>query len=145
MSRLLRIFFYAAALAALIWYGRANNPNLTLAMCLADPEKYHGRRIEVANETVVQQVYSDSFTVRYLDRSVTVIGDARDVRSGDFLSLIAVFDRSGRLLLEKKHIALYRRWKIWVSIPPVLLFIWLFIRRYSFEWRTWQWREADHA
>ncbi len=145
MNRILRILLLLTAMSALIWYGRFHNPNLTLAMCLADPEKFHGKRIEVANETIVQTVYSDSFTVRYQNRSITVIGDTQGVRPGEFLSLIAVFDRSGRLYLEKKHIALYRRWKIWVSVPPVLLFAWFFIRRYRFNWRALQWREADHA
>jgi hypothetical protein len=145
MSRFGRILLLSLGLLLLIWYGTEKNPNLTLAMCLADPEQYHGCRIEVANETIVQQVFSDSFTVRYLGRTVTVIGDTSGVRPGEFVSLIAVFDKSGRLKLEKKHIALYRRWKIWVSVLPVLLFAFLFWRRYDFDRRTLQWSEAGHA
>ncbi len=145
MSRFFRIILYLTLMAGMIWYGRHYNPFLTLAMCLAEPEKYHGACIEVANETIVQQVFSDRFTVRYLDRTVTVIGDTTGVRPNEFISMIALFDRSGSLRLEEKHIALHRRWKIWVSVLPVILFLALFLRRYRFDLSTLQWREADHA
>ncbi|HPI71875.1 MAG TPA: hypothetical protein PK843_17170 [bacterium] len=145
MSRFLRISLYLVLLAGLIWYGRTRDPRVTLAMCLAEPEKYHGTRIEVANETIVQQLFNDGFTIRYLGKTVTVIGDPTGLRPNEFLSMIAVFDRSGRLLLEKKHLALYRRWKIWVSVPPVLLFLIFFLRRYRLDLSTLQWQEADRA
>ena len=53
MSRFFRIILYLTLMAGMIWYGRHYNPFLTLAMCLAEPEKYHGACIEVANETIV--------------------------------------------------------------------------------------------
>jgi len=145
MMRLLRLLCLLVAMALLIWYGKEKNPSITLTMCLAEPEKYHGRLIEVANETIVQQVYNDSFTVRYLGRVVTVIGDTEGVRPGEFLSLIAVFDKSGKLLLQKKHIAIYRRWKIAVSVLPVLLILFLFLRQYRWNGHTAQWEKAGHA
>ncbi|NLP12386.1 hypothetical protein GX408_18445 [bacterium] len=145
MSRFFRIALYLTLMTGLIWYGRQYNPFLTLAMCLAEPEKYHGARIEVANETIVQQVFGDCFTVCYLGRTVTVIGDTTGVRPNEFISMIAVFDRSGYLHLEAKHIALHRRWKIWVSVLPVLFFLALFLHRYRLNLSTLQWREADRA
>jgi len=145
MIRAVRILCLGLVMAWLIWFGKERNPAITLAMCLAEPEKYHGTLIQVANETIVQQVYSDSFTVRYLGRTVMVIGDTGGVRPGEFLSLLAVFDKSGRLLLQNKHVAVYRRWKIWVSVLPALMIIGLFFRCYRWEAKSWQWREADHA
>jgi hypothetical protein len=145
MTRAVRIFCLMLAMALLICYGKERNPAITLSMCLADPQKYHGTLIQVANETIVQQVFQDSFTVRYLGKTVTVIGDTDGVRPGEFLSLIAVFNKTGRLLLQKKHVAVYRRWKIWVSVLPALLIVGLFFRRFRWQAKSWQWREADHA
>jgi len=141
MTRALRVAALLLLLALLIWYGATHNPVVTLAMCLAEPERYHGRRIEVANETVVEEIFSDRFTIRYLGHIVTVRGDTSGVKKGEFLSLVVVFHQEGWLELEKFHIAIYRRWKIWVSVLPVILFAVLFLRHYRFNARRLHWQE----
>jgi hypothetical protein len=141
MMRFVRVAALLLALLALIWYGATHNPTVTLAMCLAEPDRYDGCRIEVANETIVQDIFAHGFTVRYLGNSVTVKGDTTGVRKGEFLSLVVVFHKQGWLELEKLHIAIYRRWKIWVSVLPVILFAILFVRRYRFDVRHMQWQE----
>jgi hypothetical protein len=141
MMRFARVAVWLLVLIALIWYGATHNPTVTLAMCLARPDRYDGRRIEVANETIVQDIFADGFTIRYLGHIVTVKGDTTGVKKGEFLSLVIVFHKEGWLELEKFHIAIYRRWKIWVSVLPVILFAILFFRQYRFDVRHLQWQE----
>jgi hypothetical protein len=141
MRRFARVAVLLMALVALIWYGAAHNPTVTLAMCLAEPERYDGRRIEVANETVVQDILDHGFTIRYLGKTILVKGETAGVKKGEFLSLIAVFHKEGWLELEKFHIAIYRRWKIWVSVLPVILFAFMFVRRYRFDFGRMLWQE----
>lgn len=140
-SRGSRIFLYLALLGALIFYGKQFHPNVTLKMCLEQPERYDETVIEVGNEAMVEHVYADSFTIRYLDHTVVVRGIHPDVKAGEFVLLRARFHKEGWLTPLEIRIAEQRRYKIWVSVLPVLLIGFYFFRKFRFNPKTFFFEE----
>ncbi len=132
-SRWFRISFYVIILTSLILYGKMFHPDVTLKMCLEHPRRYDQTLIEVGNEAVVETVYADSFTIRYLDHIIPVRGMHPDVEPGEFVLLRARFHQEGWLEPLAIRIAEQRRMKIWISVLPVLWIAVYFFRKYRFN------------
>ena len=145
MPRPLRITLLTLVLAALIWYGHSANPAVTLRDCLADPERYEGRRITLATEVTVVQTWPDSLIVHQAGLKVKVIGPPGNVRPGEYVSLIARFRSPGRLELEALHPARGRRAKIVWSILPLLLLAFFWLAAYRFDCRRFNWEERQRC
>ncbi|MBN2357031.1 hypothetical protein JXO59_13020 [candidate division KSB1 bacterium] len=135
MNRWIRILLYAAALSALIWYGHAYNPAITLPMCLAQPQRYDGSVIEIGTEVTVREILPDGFTIHQMGRVIPVQGPTVGLREGDFVVLSAVFHAPDRLQLKDIYVARGRRRKIVVSIFPVIVVLYVLIRTYRFDVR----------
>ena len=135
-NRWMRIFALACILTALVVYGYYHNPNVTLEMCLANPEKYDGYTISISTEPTIAEIHDGWFIFNQLGRRHKVIGDAGSGSVGDFFSMKAVFNKDSDIELVGLHIAKARRWKIVVSILPVLVVVFLFIKYYRFNWNT---------
>lgn len=131
--RFLRIAIYLVILAGLMYYGRFYNPTLTLNDCLQQPEKYDGAYLELANELTVRAVYPDSFLIHQAGHIVKVVGHAPAIGVNDFIALKAVFHKAGWLELVGVRVAEQRRAKIWISVLPVLLVLYLFFRQFRFN------------
>ncbi len=140
-SRGLLITVYVMVLVALIFYGEFYHPDVTLKMCLENPQRYDLTLIEVGNEAVVQQVYADSFTISYLDFNVLVRGTHPKLKRGEFVLLRARFHKEGWLQPLAIRVAEQRRFKIWISVLPVLLILIYFFRTFRFNFHTFLFEE----
>jgi hypothetical protein len=137
-----RVVIYVGILVALIIYGKVANPDITLKMCLDNPERYDGVTIEVGGEATVGERLRDGFTIVYLGEIVRVKGTHPHLRKREYLSLIAVFHKEGPWLEAIDiHIARYRRMKIALSILPVIAVGLLFVKRYRFDFGCLEFRE----
>jgi hypothetical protein len=128
-------------LASLLWYGKVYNPEITLQMCLASPERHDGAMINIGTEVTVAEVLPDGFVIRQMGRTIKVMGNAPGLGIGEFISLQAVFHRPGWLELKALHVARNRRAKIWTSVIPMALILGFFFHRYRFDWRRFEFRE----
>ncbi len=145
MPRPLRITLLTLILAVLIWYGHSANPAVTLRDCLAEPERFEGRRITLATEVTVVQTWPDSLLVHQAGLRVKVIGPPGEARPGEYISLIARFRSPGRLELEALHSARGRRAKIIWSVLPLLLLALFWLAAYRFDRRHFCWEERQRC
>ncbi len=134
-NRPLRIFIYSISLILLVLYGRYFHPFVTLQMCLANPEEYDGFTIDVGNEAVIGEVFQDGFSIEQMGQRVRVFGPTEVARPGEFITLNAVFHREGFLVVKEMRVAERRRTKIWLSVFPVLVICFIFLRRFRLDYR----------
>jgi hypothetical protein len=130
-------------LLALIWFGKVHNPTVTLAMYLDDPAHYDGLLAEIGLEVTVMQTWPDSFRVKQMDETVTIVGSPDGAQPGDYVRLLGRFRAPGRLELERLYIARGRRAKIAWSIVPLLVLTGLWLRAYRFDFSGWYWQERS--
>ncbi len=112
-------------------YGANNQPELTLSRALNDPDFYDGDSLFVGTEAVITQIEIDGFYISYLDQSFWVSGQHPDLRVGEFIQMKAIFHRQGWLELVSCYVPDNRRLKIWYSILPLPVLVFLFF----FYWR----------
>ncbi len=110
-----------ALLAGLIYYGKEHNPAITLGMCMENPAAYDGQTIFIGTEITVREVLEDGFRIHQMGRFARVYGESAQVKKGDSVQLVAQFRAPDQLVLEKLYIAKKRRWKIALSVVPVVL------------------------
>lgn len=142
-ARLLTAMFLAAAMLFLLWFGKTHNPAITLQMCLADPQTFDNTLIKVGAETIVARVTEDGFVIRQMGAEIPVRGANQGIKPGEFIYLLAVFHQPGWLELKRLHIAKFRRAKIAVSILPIPLIAFLFLKKYRFSWRRFEFVERS--
>ncbi|HOT95603.1 MAG TPA: hypothetical protein PLG50_01430 [bacterium] len=144
MRRRFRMVLLLLAMAGMTWYGKADNPAVTLQDCLNDPARYDGRRIILATEVTVVRIWPDSLWVRQMGRLCTVLGPPGTAQPGDYLSLVGIFRAPARLDLEQLHPAKGRRAKIlWSALPPLILAgFWLAAYRFRFSTLCWEERKS---
>jgi hypothetical protein len=136
-----RILLFLSILVLLILYGFYFHPGITLSDCLASPDEYDGEIIEVGNEAVIDSVFSDGFTIRQLGKTINVIGMSDDVKSGEFVLMLARFQKPASLEALEIRIAKKRRSKIWLSTIPALLVVGYFFRRFRFNFKHLSFQE----
>ena len=134
--RAARIALYLLFLSLLILYGYYFHPHVTLQMCLADPQKYTGSRIEVGNEALVHEIFKDGFSIKQQNRIVPVHGMSADVKINEFVIIDATFHELGWLEAHRIRVAKKRRYKIVLSVLPVLFILILFFKRYRFDFHN---------
>ncbi len=130
-----------AVLAGLAVYGYLYNPVGKLSKCLADPERHDGRIIGVGTEAKVVELLPEGFVIQELGQRIAVAGDLPKASPGDYIRIRAIFHKEGYLELDQLYVAKGRRAKIFVSIVPALLVIFLLFRTYRFDWRQLLFRE----
>lgn len=122
-------------LVGLIYYGYRNNPAVTLQMCLNAPLRYDQKEIGVGTEAIVVEVLPDGFLLKEMDRTIRVKGNPQNVDQGDFVRMQAIFHKEGYLELKRLHVVKGRRLRIFISILPALLVLFLLFKTYRFDWR----------
>ncbi len=143
--RLLTIIALSLALAGLTWYGHHNNPSVSLKMCVDESLKYDGKEIEIGMDAKVAKVFPDNFIIQQLGVKMRVEGDPLNASPGDFIRLKAVFHKEKYLEVVRLYVEKGRRYKIIISIFPVLLVIFLFLKTYKFDWQTLVFYRRSHA
>lgn len=141
MMRPLRMIMLAALLLALVLYGKRHDPNVTVAMCLDEPERFDGRLIEIGREVTLEQSWPDSFRIRQMGFTAVIHGDAAAARPGDYLHFLATFTAPDCFELERLYVASGRRSKIAWSLLPVVVLGLLWWRQYRFSFSRFFWQE----
>ncbi len=136
ITRSIRVTLYLIILCFLVFYGKYNNPTITLTMCDSDPEKFDNSFLEIGNEITVKTIYQDSFFVHQNGNFYKVVGQSENLIPNQFISLKAIYHQDGWLELVDYHVSEKRRVKIWVSVFPVLIVLVLFFKRYTFSFKN---------
>lgn len=137
-QRVLYIFALVLILLGLSIYGKISNPDITLGMCLEEPERFDGVVIVVGMEATVAEITPNGFILQQMGRRIPVIGNASGIAENDFVNVLVRFHKQGYLELEKIYIAKHRRFKIAASVLPVLIIAVLFFKTFYFDFARFQ-------
>jgi len=132
-----------AVLTALVTYGYLHNPVGQLSKCLADPLRYDGQQIFVDIEAKVVELLPNGFIIKELGQMIRVSGNTQTASPGDFVRLRAIFHKERYLEIIELHVAKRRRAKIFISIVPVFLILWLLFRTFRIDWPYLLFREKS--
>lgn len=129
-----KIVLSSGIIISLCLWSQRNAPLPTLADCLATPSAYDGKLLSTNAGGKVESVEEWGFWLRNRERRIRVLGDVPDLRVGDTVFLEAVFHKEGYLELQRVYVSRYRYLRIWVSLQAMAWVIWIFLRRYRFDW-----------
>ena len=145
-KRLVPILILFLILILLCIYTGRNHPWITIEECLQNPEKYNDKLITEYWEPQIGKIYADGF--RLIQRhapSIRVYCDTTGLKTGEFVGLKAYFKKEGYLRAEQAFVATNRRYKIWLSVIPVILVLFLFFYNYTFNPRKFQFELRTNA
>jgi hypothetical protein len=133
-----------ASLCARAHYSR---PYPDLAEMLAHPEQYAGKRVALFIETRVAEQTEDGFILTQRGHRLRVHTSIKDVPPNEFVAVAGIFQPPDRLHADSVRHAKGRRWKIAVSVIPVLLLVFLLplALRFDRQTRTFILRPKPHA
>lgn len=138
MKRYLYMLLLCTLLAGLVYYGKTHNPAVTLAMCMENPAAFDGQTIFIGTEITVREVREDGFQIHQMGRIARVYGESAQVKKGDTVQLVAQFRAPDQLVLEKLYVAKKRRWKIALSVVPVVLIAMALISAFEVDGRRFE-------
>jgi len=130
-----KILLLSLLLGGLCLYSALENPEISLSECLADPERYEGVLLQHFHEATVQALVPGGFIMRVGDHRIRVVAPKASVAVGDFVTLRAIFHKENYLEALQVYAAKGRRWKIALSVLPVLVVAGLFGRYFRFDRR----------
>ena len=133
-------------LILLSFYGAYFHPWIELNQCLKNPEQYDGKMVTHFREPMIGTIYSDGFQL--LQRrgpSIRVYSDTTGLIKGKYIGLKGIFHKKGYIEAVSFHVAQNRRYKIWLSVLPVLLIAVFFVRYYRFDFKKFQIKVKDYA
>jgi len=143
--RVIKIGGILFLLILLAWYSNRRNRYPTFADCLREPGRYAGEEISIYMEPRVIEVTGGHILISQPDGPVEVRipegfdgvfpegAKLSDLEPGDSLEAVAVFRLPGYLELKAVRGAPLRRWKILLSILPVILVGLILLR--TIRWR----------
>lgn len=139
MNRWLQFILLLFLLIFLSWYGAKNNPWTTLKDAQANPDVYDGRLINLFIFPRITALYADGFQIKQVDGlSIRVFGDTTGLRTGEFVGLQAIYHHEGFLTATRATVAKNRKYKIVLSLIPVVFVLLLFGKFYRFNVRKFQ-------
>ena len=128
------------------YYTVHHHPWIKTSDCLKAPEAYDGRLVTHYEESMVGQIYADSFQLLQKgEPPIRVYSDTAGLRTGEYISMTATFHKSGYLKAVSLRIARNRRYKIWLSVLPVVFIGLGLFRYYRIRWSPFQIELRDHA
>jgi len=142
-----RIIVGLLLLASLCAWAHYSRPYPDLAEMLAHPEQYAGKRVAVFIEARVAEQTEDGFILTQRGHRLRVHTGIKDVPLNEFVAVAGIFQPPNRLHADSVHQAKGRRWKIAVSVIPVLLLVFLLpmALRFDRQTRAFTLRQKPHA
>jgi len=123
-----------------------HHPWISLNDCYENPEKYDGKLVTHFREPVIAEILDDGFILKqYQGPSIKVFAETTNLKTGEFVGLKAIFHKEGYLEAVSCRIAKNRRYKIWLSVIPVVLVAFFLFQSFQVEWKTIRIRVKDHA
>ncbi|HDQ44217.1 MAG TPA: hypothetical protein ENN17_01795 [bacterium] len=144
MNRWIAVMLLAAGLTGLLYYGAAGNPWVMLHEALARPDEYDGRVINLFVFPKIERIHADGFDIREANgHPIRVYGDPAGLRAGEYVGLNAVFRKEGYLVALEASVSERRRYKVFLSLFPVAVVGFLFMRTFRFNFRKMQFEARD--
>jgi len=123
----------------LSFYGAHFHPWIELNQCLENPEEHNGQIVTHFREPTIGNIYSDGFQLlQHHGPSIRVYSDTTGLVTGEYIGLKGIFHKKGYIEAISLHVAKNRRYKIWLSVLPVLLIVGLLIKYYRFDFKKFQ-------
>ncbi len=126
--RLLTAIVLAAIIVALCVYAGFHHPGVTLDECLSNPVEYDGTVIYSPHESTVGEVLDDGFILQWEGKTIPVFGVSRNLKSGYYVQIKAVFHKGGYLKALAIRAGGYRRLKMAVSVIGFAIVLYLLIK-----------------
>ncbi len=141
--RYIKIILLIVILSVLCLYSYRESKRryVDLGMCLANVGQFDGKEILLEHYVTVSSVCKDRFEIEQEGEKILVMGAAAGLAPGDEIGIRAIFHRQGYMTLQELHIRKLRIVKIIISIAAALLVAGLFLRRYRFTLRGFQFTE----
>ncbi|MCI0698421.1 hypothetical protein L0337_41290 [candidate division KSB1 bacterium] len=96
-------------------------PYPDLAEILGNPQKFAGQRVAVFIEARIAERTEDGFILAQRGHRLRVLANVKEAPLGEFVAVQGVFQPPNHLRAETIRLAQGRRWKIAISVIPVLL------------------------
>ena len=96
-------------------------PYPELAEILGEPQKFAGQQVAIFIEARVVDRTEDGFILAQRGQHLRVRTNVKEAPLGEFVAVQGVFQPPNYLQARAIHLAQGRRWKIAVSVIPVLL------------------------
>ena len=138
-NRFIVIIALLITLIALALYTVHSHPWISIEECLQNPDEFDGELVTHYHEPMIGEMFSDGFQLLQPNRPpIRVIADTTGLIQGKFLALRAIFHKEGYLEVVALHVSRNRRYKIGLSVLPVLFVGLLLIRFYRIDWKQCQ-------
>jgi len=145
--KLSRISIGLTALILICARAQYSCPYPDLAEILANPEKFAGQRVAAFIEARVIEETKDGFIIAQRGNRLRVHTEVKEAPLNEFVAVAGIFQPPDQLHADSIHLAHGRRWKIAVSVIPVLLLVFLLpmALRFDRQMRTLILRTSTHA
>jgi len=123
-------------LLLLCFYAHDSSPYPDLAEILAQPENYAGKRVAIFIEARIMELTTDGFILTQRGQRLRVHTAIKNAPVDEFVAVTGIFQPPNHLHAGMVHLAPARRWKIAVSVIPVLLLAFLLPMALRFDRQT---------
>lgn len=142
-----RINLGLVLLVSLCAWAHLSCPYPDLEEIFAHPQTYAGKRVAVFIEARVVELTAYGFVLNQRGSRLHVHTSEKNAPLNGFAAVAGIFQPPHHLQADTVHLAAGRRWKMAVSVIPVLLLVFLLPRalRYDRPTRTLILRVSPHA
>jgi len=131
-----RIITGLIALTLICAWAHYSCPYPELAQILANPEPYAGRRVAAFIEARVTAHTADGFMLDQRGAQLQIHAEIKNAPLDEFVAVAGIFQPPNHLHADTVHLAQGRRWKMAVSVIPVLALVFLLPRALRFDRQT---------
>ena len=144
--RIVTMLGLVIGLVGLSFYTAHNHPWIDTTECLQHSEQFDGCLVIRFREPMIGEIYNDGFQLIQKNQPpIRVYSDTTELRSGEFIGLQAIYHKEGYLTAEDLRVARNRRYKIWISMIPVLILGVGILCLFRFDSRRFQIELRNHA
>jgi len=145
-KRFAAIFVLFIFIIALSLYTVLFHPWISTTDCLRDPDEYDGKLVTHFSESMIGEIYDNGFLLHQLNTPpIRVFADTTGLILNKYIGMRAIFHKEGYLEAVSLRVSRNRRYKIGLSVIPVLFIGILLIRTYRINWKSVQVELRKHA
>lgn len=134
------------SIIALSLYTVRFHPWISTTDCLRDPDEYDGKLVTHFSESMIGEIYDNGFLLHQLNEPpIRVLSDTTGLILNKYIAMKAIFHREGYLEAVSLRVSRNRRYKIGLSVIPVLFIGILLVRSYRINWKSVQIESREHA
>ena len=103
---------------------------------LKNPEEYAGKRVAIFIEARITAPMAGGFMLEQRGEQLQVHAAVKNAPLNEFVSVAGIFQPPNHLYADTVHLARDRRWKMAVSVIPVLALVFLLPLALRFDRQT---------